>query len=233
MGPSNRTSSRSPAGPTLLQAEIEVLAGAGRPMRRWTPARKEETAPTDPPDRYGPAHARAGDPTNLASGCDAGVPMVGKARSAPCCLSGQVLLLVDGRMTREGCLPPVPDKGMSGQAQVYRPLAGGNIACTSPGLVSTVRAGGIVNVRTPRLRSCLIQTTVHLVRPGTCHRSMAQVRILARWFSDSRCPACPALHRNHPLERGATPGEAAVGLAGSRGGVSPSSGAPRGESVTV
>jgi hypothetical protein len=45
---------------------------------------------------------------------------------------GQVLLLVDGGRTRERCLPRVPDKGMSGQAQVYRPLAGGNMACTSP-----------------------------------------------------------------------------------------------------
>ncbi len=36
----------------------------------------------------GPAQARARDPNNLASGCDAGVPMSGKARSASCCLSG-------------------------------------------------------------------------------------------------------------------------------------------------
>jgi hypothetical protein len=52
-------------------------------------------------------------------------PYGGEGTGASCCLSGQVLLLVDGRMTREGCLPPVPGKAMSGQAQVYRPLAGG------------------------------------------------------------------------------------------------------------
>src|SRR5438105_15920496 len=68
---------------------------------------------------------------------------------------------------------------MSGQPEVYRPLAGGKIVCTSPSAVSTVRAGGSVNDRKNRARSCLHQTTVHLVRPGIRHRSMAQVQILA------------------------------------------------------
>src|SRR5262249_35931802 len=45
---------------------------------------------------------------------------------------GWVLPLVDGGRTREGCLPPVPGKGMSGQALVYRPLADGEVVCTSP-----------------------------------------------------------------------------------------------------
>ncbi len=52
--------------------------------------------------------------------------------------------------------------------------------------VSTVRAGGKVNDRKHRAVSCLIQTTVHLVRSGTCHRSMVQVRGLAGWLAARR-----------------------------------------------
>jgi hypothetical protein len=45
--------------------------------------------------------------------------------------------------------------GMSGQAEVYRPLADGEIVCTSPSLGSTAGAGGIVNARSNRLcRAC-------------------------------------------------------------------------------
>ena len=44
---------------------------------------------------------------------------------------------------------------MSGQAEVYRPLADGKIVCTSPSLGSTAGAGGIVNARSNRLcRAC-------------------------------------------------------------------------------
>ena len=56
-------------------------------------------------------------------------------------------------------LPPVPAKGMAGHQIVYRPLAGGKIACTSPSPASTVRAGGRVNERQNRARSCPHQTT--------------------------------------------------------------------------
>src|SRR5947207_3428830 len=87
-------------------------------------------------------------------------------------------------MTRYCWLPLVPGKGMSGQPEVYRPLAGGKIACTSPSAASTVRAGGRVNERKNRAGSCLHQTTVHLVRPGIRHRSMAQVQILAGWLCE-------------------------------------------------
>jgi hypothetical protein len=62
-------------------------------------------------------------------------------------------------MTRERWLPPVPGKGMSGQPEVYRPLAGGKIACTSPSPASTVRAGGRVNERQNRAGSRPHQTT--------------------------------------------------------------------------
>ena len=53
------------------------------------------------------------------------------------------------------CLPRVPGKGMSGQAEVYRPLADGEIVCTSPSPGSTAGAGGSVNARSNRLcRAC-------------------------------------------------------------------------------
>jgi hypothetical protein len=148
--------------------------------RHGAPVRKEDRQPADRPNERGPAYSRASAADNLASGCNAGVPMSGKARALRAASRGQVLPLVDGGTTRERCLPPVPGKAMSGQAQVYRPLAGGNIVCTSPSPASTGRAGGIVNARSHRLRSCLTQTTVHLVRPGTCHPTMVQVRVLAR-----------------------------------------------------
>src|SRR5947199_2560101 len=56
-------------------------------------------------------------------------------------------------------LPPVPGKGMSGQPEVYRPLAGGKIVCTSPSAASTVRAGGSVNDTQNTAGSCPHQTT--------------------------------------------------------------------------
>jgi hypothetical protein len=113
-------------------------------------------------------------------------PFGGECTSASCCLTGSGASLVDVGVTREAWLPPDPGKGMSGQSEVYRPLADGKIVCTSPGRASTVRAGGIVNARKSRALSCLIQTTVHLVRLGTCHCSMVQVRGLAGWLSARR-----------------------------------------------
>jgi hypothetical protein len=74
-------------------------------------------------------------------------PHDGEGTPATCCLSGTGALPVDGEMTRERCLARVPGKGMSGQAEVYRPLAGGEVACTSPSAVSTGRPGGRVNAR--------------------------------------------------------------------------------------
>ena len=85
--------------------------------------------------------------------------MAGNARAHSCCLAGPGASLVDVGVTRKRWLPPVPGKGMSGQPEVYRPLAGGKIACTSPSAASTVRAGGRVNVRKNRAGSCLNQTT--------------------------------------------------------------------------
>jgi hypothetical protein len=105
----------------------------------WSPSRST--------NKRGLAYAHAWNPHNLASGCDAGVPMVGKACARRAASRGQVLLLVDGGRTRERCLPPDPGKGMSGQAQVYRPLAAGKIGCTSPSPVVRGRTGGKVNAR--------------------------------------------------------------------------------------
>jgi hypothetical protein len=60
------------------------------PPARWpgAPVRKEDRQPADRQNGRGPAYARAWTAHNLASGCDAGVPMSGKARDAVCCLSG-------------------------------------------------------------------------------------------------------------------------------------------------
>ncbi len=56
-------------------------------------------------------------------------------------------------------LPLVPAKGMAGHQRVYRPLAGGKIACTSPSAASTVRGWRFKSMRgRNRAGSCLNQT---------------------------------------------------------------------------
>lgn len=52
-----------------------------------------------------------------------------------------------------------------------------------PSLVPRQHGTGVKSTRKNRAGSCLYQTTVHLVRSGTRHRSMAQVRFLAGWLS--------------------------------------------------
>ena len=155
-----------------------------RPSRpdRWvdgSSTRKER--PTHSHKEHGLAYARVAE-SRIRLKCRS--PYGGECTNASCCLSGTgAFPRRRGDDTRTYWLPPVPGKGMSGQPEVYRPLAGGKIVCTSPSPVSTVRAGGKVNERKNRAGSCLHQTTVHLVRSGTCHRSMAQVRVLARCFA--------------------------------------------------
>ena len=81
--------------------------------------------------------------------------MAGNARALRAASRGQAPPLVDGGGRANSCLPRVPGQGMSGRAEVYRPLADGEIVCTSPSLGSTVGAGGSVNVRSNRLcRAC-------------------------------------------------------------------------------
>jgi antitoxin MazE len=113
---------------TGLRGEVEITAEDGslvirsarRPREGWAAAFEEM--------------ARRGD--------DALLDGVRRAASR-----GQVLPLVGGGRTREPCRSPDPDKGMSGPAQVYRPLAGGKIVCTSPRPAVRGRAGGKVNAR--------------------------------------------------------------------------------------
>src|SRR4051794_4522070 len=93
-------------------------------------------------------------------------PFGGECTSAACCLTGLGASLVGVGVTRYRCLPPVPGKGMSGQPEVYRPLAGGKIVCTSPSPYRQCRLAVEVNERKNRAGSCLSQTTVHLVRFG-------------------------------------------------------------------
>jgi hypothetical protein len=71
---------------------------------------------------------------------------------------------------------------MSGRAEVYRPLTEGEIVCTSPGLESTIGAGGVVNARSNQAMPCLYQTAVHLAQAGAIHRSMVRVRVPAGWL---------------------------------------------------
>lgn len=101
-----------------------------------------------------------------------------------CCLKGLGASLVDVGVTRSRWLPLIPGTGMSEHPEVYRPLAGGEIVCSSPSAASTVRAGGRVNERKKTgAGSCLHQTTAHFVHPGIGRRRlMAQVRVLAKWL---------------------------------------------------
>jgi hypothetical protein len=121
----------------------------------------------------GPANARVPNTDNLASGCNAGVPMSGNARDAACCLSGT------GAFPRR--------RGKDTRRLAAASSRQGHI-WAARGLPTPCRRGHGLHVSQSRrvragwrFRQREV-TFFRLVHSGTCHRSMAQVRALARWF---------------------------------------------------
>jgi hypothetical protein len=171
--------------------------------------------------RQNPHQARAGA-TRAAEPCiqlRRRRPFAGECTGAPCRLTGPGALPGGrGDDTRTRRPPPVPGKGMSGRPGVHRPIAGGEIACTSPGAASTVRGRRQSQREAEQAEQavpCLRQTAAHLVRPGTRHRSMARVRVPARrlWARISGSPTesiPPGGCRPAPLLRLAGPARPAV-----------------------
>jgi hypothetical protein len=121
---------------------------------------------------------------HLWSARDARVPMAGNARALGAASLGQAPPLVDVGMTRE--LMPAAS---SGQRHVR----------AGRGLPTPCRRGDRLHVSQPRIdrrgwryrqrqvkqvMPCLNQTAVHLAQPGASHRSMARVRVPARWLWD-------------------------------------------------
>src|SRR5262245_32632436 len=72
--------------------------------------------------------------------------------------------------------------------------------------ISTVWAGGSSQCEDKQGRVVSAPNDLHLVRPGTCHRSMAQVRVLAGWLMiEVTCSA--ARHRQAAHEASFQGGE--------------------------